>query len=85
MFFAASDARKTAVAAISPGSPNWPGSRRAVTFAATPASCSGDRPTVPHSGVPIGPGAMALTRMPCGASSAASVCVIDFSAALLAL
>ena len=41
---------------MSAGSPNLPGSRRAVTLAATPASCSGDRPTVPTAAYRSGRG-----------------------------
>ena len=40
---------------------------------------------MPVSGQSMAPGAMAFTRIFRGASSAASVCASDFSAALLAL
>ena len=85
MFFAASEARNTESSAISSGWPNAPGMSRELIFSATAPSTSGGSPTVPHSGVPIGPGAMELTRMPWGASSAARVWEWDYSAALLAL
>ena len=70
---------------MSCGSPNAPGISLELIFPATAPRTSGGGPTVPHSGVPIGSGAMELTRMPWGASSAAGVWERDYRAVLLAL
>ena len=71
MFLAASETRKTAVSAMSSAVANLPSTCRLRNCSMSFVVCAGPSPVCVQNGVSTGPGAMQLTRIPCGANSTA--------------